>query len=185
MDLLMILISILIIFTNSCKKHYESCTWQKETTAMNVYLREKVDSSTYEMKDGTIDSFITIKYNMIAIMLNFNLKLISDFSCSNPTDSVVGNIDYLTVVSNYYYNNDTILDTISDIIKVRIKYLNNEEVLLNLDNISISQPRCNANVYLYLNSPTDTTCLQSFTIYYKETDGTIYSATTEHIFVIP
>ncbi|MDI3546215.1 MAG: hypothetical protein PWP68_1632 [Rikenellaceae bacterium] len=152
---------------------------------MNVYLGEKVDSSSYEIKYGTIDSFITIKYNMIAIILNFNLKLISDFTCSAPTDSVVGNIDYLTVVANYYYNNDTILDTISDIIKVRIKYLNNEEVLFNLDNISILQPRYNANIYLFLNSPTDTTCLQSFTIYYKETDGTIFSATTKPIYITP
>lgn len=175
----------MIILTNSCRRHYDSCTWENETTAMNVYLGEKVDSSSYEIKYGTIDSFITIKYNMIAIILNFNLKLISDFTCSAPTDSVVGNIDYLTVVANYYYNNDTILDTISDIIKVRIKYLNNEEVLLNLDNISILQPRCNANIYLFLNSPTDTSCLQSFTIYYKDTDGTVFTATTNPIYVTP
>lgn len=176
---------VLIIFTNSCKKHYESCTLEKETTTMNVYLREKVDTSSFEMIDGIIDSYDTLKYNKVAIMLNFNLNLVSNYTCSTPTDSVIGNIDYLTVTANYYCNNDTILDTINDIIKIRIIYLNGEEILSNLDDISILNPKCNANVYMYFNSPTGTSCLQSFTIFYKETDGTIYTATTNTVYIIP
>lgn len=185
MYLLIIAFLILTIFTSSCKKHYESCIWEMETIAMNVYIKEKTDSSSYEMIDGTIDSFETLKYNKIAIMLNFNLKLVSEYTCSAPIDSVIGRIDYLTVTANYYCNNDTILDTINDLIKVRIKYINGEEIIENLNNISLLHPRCNTNLYLYLNTPTDTTCLQSFTIFYKETDGTIFTTTTNPVYIIP
>ena len=183
--ILLIFVAVLIVFANSCKKNYESCIWENETTHMNLYLREKIDSSSYEMKDGTIDSYSTIKYNMIIIVLNFDLKLISDFTCSNPTDSVIGNIEYITVVSNHYLNNDTISDTINNIINARIRYLNNEEIIVNLNDLSLLHPRCNANIYLYLNSPIDSTCLQSFTIYYKETNGKMFSETTVPIYITP
>ena len=129
--ILLIFVAVLIVFANHVK-NYESCIWENETTGMNLYLREKVDYSSYEMKDGTIDSYSTIKYNMLVIVLNFDLKLISDFTCSNPTDSVIGNIEYITVVSNHYLNNDTISDTINNIINARIRYLNNEEIIVNL-----------------------------------------------------
>ena len=185
--ILLIFVAVLIVFANSCKKNYESCIWENETTGMNLYLREKVDSSSYEMKDGTIDSYSTIKYNMLVIVLNFDLKLISEYTCSYPTDSVIGNIEYITVVSNHYLNNDTISDTINNIINVI--YTNSKGMPiaspLPLNNYLQTKPICSGGINLFLSQPPSVTSIQSFKIIYKETNGKMFSAATVPIYIMP
>jgi hypothetical protein len=174
MNLLMILISVLIIFTNSCKKPKgdKYCTWSSETTALSSYIN-------YDIND-------TCKYDSLQITLKFDTKYIGEWPpCGTYNDSVVGNIEYLNVIANFFVGNDTVVDTINDIIKFKINYYNGETIANNQSFMNLSHPRCHSYIYLFLIAPTDTTCLQSFTIYYKETDGTVYSATTKPIYVTP
>lgn len=169
MNFLMILLSVLIIFTNSCKPKDKYCTWSSETTAMSIY----------NIND-------TCKYDSLHITLRFNTKYIGEWPpCGTYNDSVVGNIEHLNVIANYFISNDALIDTINDIIKFKINYYNGEVLANNLSFINSSHPRCHSYIYLFLAAPTDTNCLQSFTIDYKETDGTIFSATTKPIYVTP
>ncbi|MFH1004034.1 MAG: hypothetical protein V1781_00815 [Bacteroidota bacterium] len=171
MKLLMILILSITFLSNSCrKKGNKYCTWKSETTGMNILINTNI--------------FDTCKYDSIQITLKFGTKYLTEWPpCGTFNDSIISNIEYLNVLANYYYNNDTIMDTINDIIKAKIDYYTNESIFINLNDISFSHPRCHSHIYLFLITPTDTNCLQSFTINYKETDGTFYTATTTPIYV--
>ncbi len=171
--ILLILGLIFIIFTNSCKPiGNKYCTWPSETTSLSNYIN-------YNIND-------TCKYDSLQITLRFDTKHIGEWPpCGTYNDSVVGNIEYLNVIANYFIGNDTLVDTINDIIKFKISYYNGEVLSNNLSFINFSHPRCNSYIYIFLSAPTDTNCLQSFTIDYKETDGTIFTATTYPIYVAP
>lgn len=172
--ILMTFIFLLIIFTNSCKKPKgdEYCTWSSETTALSCNLNYAINDSC--------------KYDSLQMTLRFDTKYIGEWPpCGTYIDSVIGNIEYLNITANYYTGNDTVIDTINDIIKFKINYYNGETISNNQSYINLFHPRCHSYIYLFLSSPTDMTCLQSFTISYKESDGTTYSATTNPIYVTP
>jgi hypothetical protein len=174
MNLLMVLISFLIVFTNSCKKPKgdKYCTWSSKTTALSCILNCAINDSC--------------KYDSLKMTLRFDTKYMGEWPpCGTYDDSVVGNIESLNIIANYYTGNGTSRDTINDIIKFKINYYNGETISNNLSYINLFHPRCHSYICLFLSSTTDTTCLQSFTISYKESDGTIYTTTTNPIYVTP
>jgi len=172
MKQLIILILVFTFLLNSCKKSKgdEYCTWESETIGMNTIINANI--------------FDTCRYDSIQITLKFETKYLTEWPpCGTYNDSIISNIEWLNVIANYYYYNDTIKDTINDIIKAKIDYYNNESILINISDISFSHPRCHSYIYLFLIAPTDTNCLQSFTINYKEANGTSYNTTTTPIYV--
>jgi hypothetical protein len=186
-NLLIILISVVIILTNSCRRPYECCIWEKETTSMNVNVG-KMNSEISYQNTTSLDSLDTCKYNLFRINMSFNTKYLPYETCSCPEDSIVGKIESILIICNNDYNSsfksgDTINSMISCIYQKENGIYLEEPILIN-DYLQ-SYPNCNLRINLFLNQPTDTTCLQSFTIYYKETDGTIFSATTKPIYVTP
>ncbi|MBN2682615.1 MAG: hypothetical protein JXR58_08910 [Bacteroidales bacterium] len=168
-----ILLATMIFYSTSCKKpRYDYCTWPSETTSMINYINFNIND--------------TCKYDSLRISLKFNTKYLGEWPpCGTFNDSVIGKIESLTVIAHYYDNTDTILDTINNIINFEINYYNGEDLEGSLNYLNAYSPLCNTYIFLTLSAPTDTTCLQFFKIDYKETDGTIYSTTTNPVYVIP
>lgn len=162
----------LTLLTISCKKPKgdKFCTWTSKTTGMNTLLN--------------CDEKDTCKFDTLQLLLKFDIKHIDDFPpCGTYNDSVIGNIKDLDVFVNYFINNDTLVENINDIIKFKIKYFNNETLTGELNYLNNSNLRCNNYIYLYLINNTDTNCLQTITIKYKENNGNNYESTSPPIYI--
>jgi len=163
------LIMGLIILTCSCKKGNKFCTWPSKTIALNNYIN--------------CESNDTCNYNSLLITLWFNIEYIEENPpCGTYNDSVVGNIEHMNVFANYLIGNDTIKDTINDIVKFKINYFNGEVLHSDLSTLNTIHPRCNNYIYLSLISSTNNYCLQYFSVEYKQTDGVIYTTSTNAIY---
>ncbi len=161
----------LTVLVNSCRKPKGNgyCTWASKTTCLNVFVNDEKD---------------TCNFDSLEIILKFDTKYITNSPpCGSFNDSVIGNIQKIDVYVNYFINNDTITENINDIIKFKIKYFNNEILTNDLEYLNNSHPRCNNYIYLYLTNKTDTNCLQSFTIRYKETGNIVYEASSKPLYI--
>jgi len=165
-------IIILTVLGNSCKKPKgnEYCTWTSKTTDMNVLLN--------------CNKYDTCRFDTLQILLKFTTEYIDNSPpCGSFNDSVIGNIKDLDVFVNYFINNDTLVENINDIIKFEIKYFNNEKLTGDLNYLNNSNFRCNNYIYLYLTDNTDTNCLQTITVKYKENNGNAYERISDTIYI--
>ena len=190
-NLLIILISVLIILTNSCRKPSDECTWTRTLTNMHTGLCKMQTTTsyedTYEACSG-MDSLDTCKYNYLKIGLRFESIYISQNICSSPKDSIIGKIeDIIIICENDYNNYFKINDTINDILNVIFTKTTGMPITspLPLNDYLHTEPLCSNRIYLFLTQPPSATSIQSFKIIYKETEGTIFSATTKPIYVTP
>jgi transposase-like protein len=142
---------------------------------------------TYEACSG-MDSLDTCKYNYLKIGLRFESIYISQNICSSPKDSIIGKIeDIIIICENDYNNYFKINDTINDILNVIFTKTTGMPITspLPLNDYLHTEPLCSNRIYLFLTQPPSATSIQSFKIIYKETEGTIFSATTKPIYITP
>lgn len=189
--ILLIFVSALIVFTNSCRKPSDGCTWQRTLTNMHTGLCRMQTPTSYEETYGAcigIDSLDTCKYDYLKIRLTFESAYVSQNTCSSPQDSIIGKIeDIIVICENDYNDNYKINDTINDILNVI--YTNSKGMPiaspLPLNDYLQTNPICSDGIDLFLSQPPNITSTQSFKIYYKETDGKMFSATTVPIYIMP
>lgn len=191
MNHLMILMSVLVIYTNSCRKPSDECTWTRTLTNMHTGLCKMQSPTSYEDTYGActgIDSFDTCKYDHLKIGLTFESVYISQNHCSSPKDSIIGKIENIVIIcendyNNYYKSNDTINDILNVIYTKTTGMFITSPVPLN-DYLQ-TEPICSIRINLFFSQPPSIASIQYFKIIYKETDGTIFSATTKPIYVTP
>ncbi|MEA3496938.1 MAG: hypothetical protein U9R42_13010 [Bacteroidota bacterium] len=180
-------IIILTITGNSCQNGYEMCTWEMETTDMNVYLGKMENPTSYDLTTH-IDKLDYCKYNLLRISFKFDSKYLSHEFCSTPRDSLVGRIEDILLICNNDYNElYKTGDTLNSIIDIIYRKTNGmmTKSRLSLESYLSIKPICTFHAYLFLNHPPDTTSIQSFKLFYKETDGTTFTDTTETIYITP
>lgn len=175
-------ILIILLIFSGCRKGVEECTFDFETTGMENHIGQRGTLDGYAFVKA-IDELDSCAYNLFGIRLYFDNSMISDETCSSPIDSMVGNIDYINVEATYYTDSDTITETMNDKFNVQIEYLNGDKIFKSLNEVNNTHPRCHFNIYLFMVAPSDTSWLQSFSILYKEVDGTTFTTETKKVYI--
>ena len=95
--------------------------------------------------------------------------------------------DIIIICKNDYNISYKKNDTINNILNVIYTKPNgvNTTVPMLLNNYLRGNPICSNGISLFLTQTPDSTSLQSFKIIYKETDGTIYTDSTQVVYLEP
>ncbi len=190
-QLLFIVLTVILI--NSCEKPKgdEECTWTKEIVNMNTGICKMKTQTSYENTYGSciaLDSLDSCVYNLLEIGMSFETIYLTQSHCSSPKDSIVGKIEDIIVICKNDYNTSYKKDdTLNSILKVIYTNPNgvNTTVPVLLNDYLQGNPICSNGISLFLTQSPDSTSLQSFKIIYKETDGTIYTDSTNIIYLEP
>ncbi len=176
-----------------------SCVTPEPCDNILFYKTVGMESSIYKMSDSVscsedknielLSSQNSSQYNKTYINLMFKDDDISGDHCKIA--KLVNNIKNIVITSNndynQYYKKDSILNNI-----FIIKYFDGE--MSNIRNIQCpvalisyfnKTPECAYKIYLYFNQAPDSIRPHQFTINYEESDGTIYQASTNPIYITP
>ncbi|MGC9331636.1 MAG: hypothetical protein ACP5DZ_07150 [Bacteroidales bacterium] len=184
-----------IVFVACPDPIYKECTWEARTTKMllNVCKPESYNIPVYEC--DALKELDSCSYDSLRINLSFEAEILpNQETCSSPHDSLIGFIYELYVISINDYNDEfKAFDTLNSILDITYmepigahgKYEMIESPI-NLQGYLSEKPvPCTPSIFMFLNTPPDTTRLQQFIIEYEEEDGTKYQDTTPAIYVKP
>ena len=140
----------------------------------------------YTTQKGRLKSLsgdtVAYKNDIIIGEIYFGIKRLVPYEyvpCDSTNYIITGHIQYINVIANYYYPNDTIHDTINDLLKSTIWYpLDNilsgysrfDTKSIMITDINSTHPPCGGWIDLSFIAPPVLNCSQSYTIYYKEVE---------------
>ncbi len=176
MKKIILTILALAFLASSCSKPKGNgyCANPERTTGMSVFLNSNKKDSC--------------QYDSLEINLNFSIEFAEDGPpCGTFYDSIIDHITRLDVISCSVKENDTIRNTVNDVVKYSIVYPTYkgtnvvEDTLSNLPGKNLNGGR---NINLFFISFPDTSGWYFFEITYEEDDGTKYEGTTKTVYVI-
>jgi len=188
---LFIFISVILV---ACPNKPDECTWKTRTTKMFLDICKPYTYNIPHYECEELQNYDSCRYDSLRINISFESEVLPNQEvCSSPHDSLIGFIDNLVVICKNDYNSEyqshNTINSIIDIIYLiplgsHGKY-EMTETPISLQSFLANNPTCTGGIYMFLNTPPDTTHLQQFIIIYEEDNGKKYQDTTKPIYIKP
>lgn len=187
-------IAILILafmFLYSCRND-ENCTWWQEVTSISSsYLQYGTGIHNIEENDTIPSRELMVNVGFHLQDVSTHLECTGENLAKNEIDSEISNFTITTV---YNFNQQfSAGDTMNGCFELySYNYINSHEGFSYFSDISSLNEytntfpvQNNGNIFLLLNSSTDSLRLVQFNINYRETDGSEFTCTTPLVFLNP